>query len=232
VPETRTDYDEIADRYTRELDAAVSFAGRDHEFFTRRKAGELLHVASRLLGDPKRLDALDVGCGVGLTDRFLAGSFASLTGTDVSPGSLERAARANPEVRYELSQGGRLPFEDASFDLTFTVCVVQVVPAPERPAFVAELTRVTRPGGLVVAFEHNPLNPLTRLVVARCEFGHDARMLGPAGVRRLFEDAGLVPAESGHVLLFPSSRRRLVALERRLRRLPVGAQYYVAAHRP
>jgi SAM-dependent methyltransferase len=225
-----TDYDLYRNRYSDELDRAVSFSGATQEFFTRAKAEELVRLARRHLGDPAELDALDVGCGIGLTDRHLAGRFRSLTGTDVSPGVLETAAGENPGVRYELAERARLPFDDDAFDLTFAVCVVQVVSHSERPRFVAELARVTRPSGLAVVFEHNPYNPLTRLVVRRCEFGEDARMLGMSEAERLLDENGLAPLDRGFLLLFPSRRRRLLALERALRRLPVGAQYYVAAH--
>lgn len=225
---THTDYDRYRDRYHEELDRAVSFAGTSHDFFTRAKAEELVRLARRHLGDPAGLEALDVGCGIGLTDRHLVGLFGSLTGTDVSPGVLETAARENPSVRYELAERGRLPFDDDAFDLVFAVCVVQVVPPGERPRFVAELARVTRPGGLAVLFEHNPYNPLTRLVVRRCEFGEDARMLGLAEAERLLRENGVEPVDCGFLLLFPSRRKRLLAVERALRRFPLGAQYYVA----
>jgi SAM-dependent methyltransferase len=224
-----TDYDRYRDRYREELDRAVSFAGASHDFFTRAKAEELVRLTELHLGDPGRLEALDVGCGIGLTDRHLKGRFHSLTGTDVSPGVLETAARENPGVRYELAEHGRLPFDDGAFDLAFAVCVVQVVALEERARFVAELARVTRTKGLVVVFEHNPYNPLTRLVVRRCEFGEDARMLGMAEAERLFRENGLTPADRGFLLLFPSRRKRVLALERALRRLPLGAQYYLVA---
>jgi SAM-dependent methyltransferase len=225
-----TDYDRYRERYSQELDRAVSFSGATHEFFTRAKAEELMRVAQGHLGDPAQLDALDVGCGIGLTDRHIAGRFRSLTGTDVSSGVLETAAARNPGVRYELAERGRLPFHDDAFDLVFAVCVVQVVPRQERPQFVAELSRVARPGGLVVIFEHNPYNPLTRLVVRRCEFGEDARMLTQSEASRLLEENSLQPIDRGFILLVLSRRNRVLALERLLRRMPLGAQYYVAAH--
>lgn len=224
-----TDYDQYRDPYSEELDRAVAFAGTSHDFFTRAKAGELVRVARLHLGDPSQLDALDVGCGIGLTDRHLAGRFRMLTGTDVLPGVLETAARTNPAVRYELAERGRLPFDDGAFDLVFAVCVVQVVAPEERPGFVAELARVTRPDGLVVVFEHNPHNPMTRLVVRRCEFGEDARMLRMAAAERLLSENGVTPVDRGFLLLFPSRRKRILAVERALRRLPLGAQYYIAA---
>lgn len=228
VEVAHTDYDQYRDEYGKQLDRAVSFAGPDHDFFTRAKADELVRLVRRHLDDPRKLAALDVGCGIGLSDRHLAGRFRSLTGTDVSPGVLETAAQANPDVRYELAERERLPFGDGNFDLAFAVCVVQVVPPEERPRFVAELARVTRPDGLVVVFEHNPYNPLTRLVVRRCEFGGDARMLGMAEAERLLQGNGVTPVDRGYVLLFPSRRRRVLAVERALHRLPLGAQYYVA----
>jgi SAM-dependent methyltransferase len=224
-----TDYGRYRDRYRDELDRAVSFSGASHDFFTRAKTDELVRLARLHLGDPTRLEALDVGCGIGLTDRHLAGRFRTLTGTDVSPGVLETAVRENPGVRYKLAERGRLPFEDDAFHLAFAVCVVQVVAPKERPQFVAELARVTRPGGLIVVFEHNPFNPLTRLVVRRCEFGEDARMLRMAKAERLLRESGVTPVDRGFLLLFPSRRRRVLAVERALRRLPLGAQYYVAA---
>jgi SAM-dependent methyltransferase len=223
-----TDYDHSRDRWQEELDRAVFFAGASHDFFTRAKAGELVRLARQHLGDPAQLDALDVGCGIGLIDRHLAGRFRTLTGTDVSPGVLETAAAENPGVRYELAERDRLPFDDDAFELAFAVCVVQVIPPPERPRFLTELARVTRPGGLVVVFEHNPYNPLTRLVVRRFEFGEDVRMLGIAEAERLLHESGVTPVDRGFFLLFPSRRQRVLAVERTLRRFPLGAHYYLA----
>jgi SAM-dependent methyltransferase len=225
-------YDRYRDRYEKDLDRAVGFSGKSHSFFTEAKATELLRLAEHHLGDLRRLDALDVGCGIGLTDRYLGGRLGSLTGVDVSPGVLKRAEQANPSAHYVLYDGERLPFDDGSFDLTFAVCVVQVIEPSQRPGFVSELTRVTRPRGLVVAFEHNPFNPLTRLVVRRCAFAHDASMLALGRLATLFRRAGLPVVERGYMLLFPWSGDTLRKLERSLARLPLGAQYYLAARAP
>jgi SAM-dependent methyltransferase len=145
---------------------------------------------------------------------------------------LERAAATNPRVRYELYDGHTLPFDDASVDLAFAVCVVQVLPAANRPRFVSELGRVTRPNGLVVVMEHNPVNPLTRLVLRRCSFGHGARMLRLGELERLYRGTGLAVIDRGFILVFPTRRGPLLGLERRLARLPLGAQYYLAGRSP
>jgi hypothetical protein len=85
---------------------------------------------------------------------------------------------------------------------------------------------------LTVAFEHNPINPLTRLVVRRCSFGEDAHMLGARELASLFRLANLPVVERGYILLFPARGPRLRRLERSLARLPFGAQYYLAGRGP
>jgi len=215
--------------YREELDRALAFTGADHELPARARADVLVRLARGHLGDPTTLDALDVGCGIGLTDRQLRGRFGSLTGTDVTEKALEEAARENPRVRYVPGERDRLPFEDGEFDLVFASSVVQVVPIAERPRFVSELARVTRPGGLTAVIEHNPYNPATRLVVRRFRSEERILMLAPRQMKRLLRGSGLGPVESGFFLLAPSRRRRVLRIERRLRRFPLGAQYYIAA---
>ncbi|MBA2567897.1 MAG: class I SAM-dependent methyltransferase [Actinobacteria bacterium] len=225
------DHDRWADSYEKELDRAVGFVGLRHEFFSRAKAEELLGLARRHLGSAREIDALDVGCGVGLADSHLQGCFASLTGTDLSRTALDRAARRNPWARYEPAAGGRLPFSEESFDLVFAMCVLQELEPDERAEFASELARVTRAGGLVVFFEHNPRNPLTRLAVRRTEVAAGIRFLGPGDLAELLAAQRLVVVEQAHILLFPARVRPLLAVERLLRHLPLGAQHYTAARR-
>ena len=184
-----------------------------------------MDLARRRLGNLADVCALDVGCGDGLFDRYLAG-LGELDGADASEAMIERARETNPHARYHVADGVGLPFADDAFDLVFTVCVLHHVPPEERDRFAAELRRVTRPGGLVVVFEHNPWNPLTRLVVARCPFDEDTVLLGRREASRRLATAGLRTVEHGYLLFSPW---RATRLERLLARVPLGAQYYVAA---
>ena len=219
------------DSYAEAVQRSIDFIGQDHETFTRRKALHLLDLTQRRLGDPSRLAGLDVGCGVGLTDRFLVERVGELHGVDIAEEAVARAAQANPSVRYEAYGGARLPYADGHFDFAFAIGVVHHVPPPERASFVAEMGRVVRPGGLVTLFEHNPYNPLTRLAVIRCELDEDAVLLTRRSARGFLERTGLSPVESRYIIFLPFERPRVAALERRLNRLPLGAQYYVAAIR-
>jgi SAM-dependent methyltransferase len=223
-----SEFDAYSDSYRAEVEQALPLPGMDLDRFTAVKAGHLVELAERLLRSPRELAVLDVGCGTGETDRFLGGAFGSLHGADISEGLLSRARETNPGVEYRHHEPGRLPYEEDTFDLSFCINVMHHVPPPEWPAFVAEMGRVTRRGGIVAVFEHNPLNPVTRRVVSRCTFDEDAVLLRRRRTEQLLEGAGLLPAEGGYILFVPVGGAWARALERPLRWVPLGAQYYVA----
>ncbi len=101
---------------------------------------------------------LDVGCGSGTAELHLGLSRVagvSLFGIDIV---LERVREARAvtrkhEVRVGLAaaSAARLPFASAAFDSAFCVAVLQHLADPSDA--VAELSRVTRPGGRVVVVE-------------------------------------------------------------------------------
>lgn len=225
------DFDTYRDRYREAVDESIAFVGQDVEFFARVKAVRLLDLVRRRLGDPRRLTFLDIGCGVGVTDQFIQPAAGRLVGVDIAPGVIEQARRANPDGEYRVYDGSRLPCEDGSVDVAFAICVVHHVPPSDWPAFHREMARVVRPGGLAVVFEHNPRNPLTLRVVRGCEFDEDAVLLRRRAEADLMRQAGLRVVEDRFIGFFPFGARTLAPVERALGRLPLGAQYYVAAER-
>ena len=76
-------------------------------------------------------------------------------------------------------------------------------------------------------FEHNPLNPVTRQVFENCPFDVDAEMLTTRQTHELALASGLRIQHSAYTLFFPKPLKILRPLERYLRWLPLGAQYYV-----
>jgi SAM-dependent methyltransferase len=94
---------------------------------------------------------LDAGCGTGEIAWRLAELFprASVLGVDVldAPLAIARARHASlaPRLRFEKRSVFSLDLDGGSFDLTVCRHVVQAIPEPERA--LAELVRVTRPGG-------------------------------------------------------------------------------------
>jgi SAM-dependent methyltransferase len=228
VTAAKPNFDEHVASYEEEIERAIAFSGREHDFFVEAKTRALVDLARRRLGDPGSLGMLDVGCGPGLTDRFLVPHVGSLQGVDVVEGMVARARRQNPGVRYEWYDGTGLPYPDRSFDVSFASCVFHHVAEGEHAGLLGEMRRVTRPGGFVVVFEHNSLNPLTQRVVRNCDFDKGVTLIPRGRMVGLFEAAGLSVAETRFVLFFPWRPRLLAALERRLAWLPLGAQYLVA----
>jgi SAM-dependent methyltransferase len=181
------------------------------------------------VGDPGALTALDIGCGVGVTDRYLVDRFAKVVGVDIFDGVLERAAVANPQAEYRLYDGHRLPLDDGSVDVAFAICVVHHVPVAQWHAFASEMARVLRPRGIAAIFEHNPRNPLTRRVVSNCVFDEDAVLLRRRRAASLLRSTGLEPCEDRYIAFLPFGGRAVASIERALGGVPLGAQYYVSA---
>lgn len=221
------EFDAFADTY--DSDVRHSLYGLKPDYFTRVKADFIVDLVNRRFGSSAELEALDVGCGIGNYHARLGGRFRALAGVDVSQASLSRAAARNGHVDYRHYDGRRLPFENQSFDLVFTICVMHHVPPAQWPAFASEMRRVLKPGGLALVFEHNPANPLTRRIVDRCEFDIDAVLLRRGETETLLAEAGLTNVRSRCILSIPSFGARTRELDFTIGRLGLGAQYVAMA---
>lgn len=225
------DFGKFHDCYRDEVQDSIAFIGKSHDFFMRVKADSLLATVRKHLGEVARLSALDVGCGVGLTDAYLTGSFRELHGVDISEKVVRQAKKNTPGVHYKVYDGRRLPYRDKCFDVTFAICVLHHVPPGYYNAFVKEMSRVTRPGGLVIVYEHNPLNPLTLRAVNNCVMDDEAILLRRRKVGRLLERRCSALLEKKYILFTPWQGRFFRRLDDALAWLPLGAQYVVVARR-
>ncbi len=134
------------------------------------------HVVEHYLG--KRVDyvvehcppgrALDVGCGTGVLAGRLSRAGFEMTGIDPSQGMLDVMAESEPQVSGVRGDGAELPFDDQSFDLTLTVAALHHIADPDAVRrTLVEMARVTRVGGRLVIWDHNPRNPYWKNLMAR-----------------------------------------------------------------
>ena len=216
--------------YVAQVNASIGFSGADQSFFTEGKALRLLDVLRRRGFDPAAIRLLDVGCGVGLIHPFLLDAVGRIDGVDIAEDALAEGAKKNPRVHYGAYDGGHLPCLDGAYDAAMTICVMHHVPPAQWGEFLREALRALRPGGIFMAFEHNPHHPLTRLAVSRCAFDFDATLLRPARLQRLMREAGFV--DVAREFLFFTPFRAARAFERTLRALPFGAQYVAVGAKP
>ena len=232
------EFDKHAAGYDGGLDNPIKrLIGSSPDDYIAVKARWLLRREKALRGGG--LSLLDYGCGAGDLMRVLAslGARASFTGCDVSSGMLAEAARRWPggqEAAPTLvaQDGARTPFADGQFDVVTVSAVLHHVPLAERPAVYAELGRVLKPGGRLYVFEHNPRNPLVRLVIARTPIDENAILLDANEVQAGLLDSARYEVETDYLMFMPPGIKFLRRVDRALAWLPLGAQYAVAALKP
>jgi ubiquinone/menaquinone biosynthesis C-methylase UbiE len=224
------EFDRYRESYDHAVNRAIAFSGQKVESFTRAKALDLLRTIAAHFEQPRRLNLLDVGCGIGNYHPFLTPVVGAVSGVDVSSACITKAQERNPSVAYSAYDGDRLPYPDGKFDVTFCVCVIHHVPPDRWQPFVNEMRRVTRAGGLIVVYEHNPKHPLTRKVVHDCEFDRDAVLLTMAQTRMLLESAGCSAVTTRSILTLPPMAGLIERLDRLFANLPFGSQYRAVGH--
>jgi ubiquinone/menaquinone biosynthesis C-methylase UbiE len=152
---------------------------------------------------------LDVGTGAGTLALALAPLVREVVGLDLVPAMLEQArllaqsvsetgpaaqSEAAGRVRFVEGDASRLPFEPGSFDVVVTSRTIHHVKWPDIA--LAEMARVTRPGGrLLVVDEIASADPLEALVHNRIERLRDpshVRILSDQDFRLLFDANDLV----------------------------------------
>lgn len=169
------------------------------EPFTRPLYEAALAAAEPLAG--RRL--LDVGCGAGGALALAAGYGAEVTGLDASEPMLAVARERLPAADLHVGDLQDLPFGDGVFAVVTAFNAVQY--AADPAAAVAELARVTGPGGLVVIGvwagpERCETEALFQRIRALVSAAGDPLALSAAGVvEQLLVTAGLTVTGFGEV---------------------------------
>lgn len=120
-------------------------------------------------GSPRT--ALELGCGVGRFSRYLAQQGLRVTGVDFSPVAIakarEGAAKDNPRPEFIVGDVTRLEALSGPFDFSFDVGCFHCFDAQGQRAYVAEVSRLLKPGGIHLVWALDsapsglPLSPLS-----------------------------------------------------------------------
>ena len=195
-----TDIDRIQRRWEGTLESAPTV--HEHELPFVPTLIQLARQAS---------DVLEVGAGMGRMLNVLADSApnARLVGVDLNPIPASiRYARVTGDAR-------RLPFRDRSFDLVYSLGVVEHW--PQTAASVAEHSRVTRAGGhVLVTTPHRSIFTVVRWAsyLAHREWRLGSfqvvrgRNLTVRAFQRVFTQSGLTPVWWGTSGVYPPRVRR------------------------
>ena len=131
---------------------------------------------------------LDVGCGTGtlaLCAQSVVGPQGRVYGIDASPEMIARASgkarSAGVDVDFRTGVVEALPFPDASFDLVLNTMMLHHLPAAARARCAAEMRRVLKPGGRVLAVDFGAREHAHHGWLARAVHGLIARIHGTHG---------------------------------------------------
>jgi SAM-dependent methyltransferase len=128
-----------------EAQAYERFMGR----WSRQLAPTLITFAGVSDGDA----VLDVGSGTGALAAALARFSPSSRIVGIDPAAsyvgFAQAQQSDDRIRFEVGDAQQLRFEDASFDRTLSLLVINFIPDPVKA--LTEMRRVTRHGGSVAA---------------------------------------------------------------------------------
>lgn len=218
----KPEFDQYANNYEEELRQSIPDVLVEDAYFAEYK---IRHMARRVCNEDP-LQILDYGCGIGRSLNLLAQQFpkAELWGFDVSEQSID-IARQRTERSNLTSNLAELPAN--SFDLILAANVFHHIPPDARLEAVEHCKRLLKKGGRLFLFEHNPFNPLTRLIFERCSYDQGATMLRRQEVLKLAAAAGLAAIRSDYTLFFPRQLSPFRPIEKFLGWLPLGAQYCV-----
>jgi ubiquinone/menaquinone biosynthesis C-methylase UbiE len=172
----------------------MSAADRRAELQAERAAAleALLEDLLALTGDER---VLDVGAGTGAFSFAVSPHAREVVAVERDEEMAERArAHAPDNVNVIVGDGEHLQLDSFSFDVSATLRTLHHTPRPEL--LVAELVRVTRPGGtILVADQLAPVDPMAAFELNQFERARDpstTRVLSDGDVRALFDANNLV----------------------------------------
>jgi SAM-dependent methyltransferase len=235
-------FDRVARDYERIHNRSLPPGVRSDDFIRQRAATVARWLSAGDSG--KEVCYLDFGCGNGRMLKSLLESNAVMSlveqgrlrlfGFDTSVESVNEARGLIGDDRVCLvSDLNHLP-GDIRFDFVICCHVFHHIPPAERAQTAAGLATRMNPLSRLVIWEHNPFNPLGRMLVKMCPFDRDARLLTLNKTKSLFGKNSFRYREHAYVNVFPPRWLRLgavSAIEAKLSMLPVGAQYWVRFER-
>jgi ubiquinone/menaquinone biosynthesis C-methylase UbiE len=134
-------------------DLMLWLASRGRERVFRERQVDLARIAP---GEA----VLDVGCGTGslaIAAARRVGERGVVHGVDPSPELIGRARkkarRAGVDVAFAVAPGEEIPLEDSSFDVVLSTLVFHHLSHDALRASVAEIRRVLKPGGRMLAVD-------------------------------------------------------------------------------
>lgn len=225
----QVEFDLLADEYRNLHMESLAITGESPEYFAEYKVADLAKMLGRLRLPSMKL--LDFGCGIGNSLPYFRKylSKSELICADVSERSIEIAQSRFPGQEQYVQISKNIPLPTASQDVVFSACVFHHIPHDQHLHWLGELRRITKPGGVLTIYEHNPLNPLTVRAVKMSRLDVNAQLIRGCTLRKRALTAGWEGARVDYKVFFPAKLAVLRPIEHYLEWLGFGAQYRMMA---
>ena len=227
------EFDNYADNYESLHNENIAITGESSDYFVQYKCDHFLRLFPNIPFEEGKC-ILDYGCGIGRLAVKLADACpkSSVVGMDPSSESIKRAAlRTRPNLRFIHSDGSMASLRENTVDFIISANVLHHIVPEDRGLFLLGLNRFLRENGKLIIYEHNPLNPLTRMAVSQCVFDKNAVLLDLFNARELVSSADMNIVRCGYIVFFPNFLRALRVCEPFLSFLPLGAQYFIVGQK-
>jgi ubiquinone/menaquinone biosynthesis C-methylase UbiE len=226
-----SDFDTFAQKYRHTHTASIAAVGVDSAYFASFKAGQ--SVIRCGFGKGFTGNILDFGCGDGLLIKSVKTLLpqAHCFGVDASVEMIVLAKESGPSsCEFSLLESNLNMYPDKYFDLVVVANVFHHIERRKWQLWLKELIRVTRDGGQIHFYEHNPLNPVMRYFVRICPFDVGVRLIFPIELEEALRQYSGLKFDLNYMLFFPrwSLVSKLVILEKYLSHFPFGGQYILA----
>jgi ubiquinone/menaquinone biosynthesis C-methylase UbiE len=200
-------------------------------------AGRLWHahdieVLDELL--PRHARIIEIACGTGRLTLPLASTGRTIVGIELAGAMLREALKKAADIAsctWLQANAAKLPFRDDAFDALYAGRFLNLFSASEALPLCAELTRVVRPGGVLVLHISNALYGGGLSFVRRRQGKYSKHLLWPWQLRKLFPDCREERSVGSYLPLETQLLMRVnEARAKRLRRLISDSPLRYATH--
>lgn len=215
-------------------------AVKDHKYFVKVKSLHFLENIKKMCNRLYDLNCIDLGCGTAETTEYFQDKFKYTVGCDYSFGILKFAMQKELEHIFLINSLSEvLPFKENSFNVAVLFNMIHHIDSNEKLIqTLKEVCRVLKKDGLIVIYEMNPLNPLTRYVINTNEIDSSVNLDGykkslyPTTfytweTRSIMKQCGFNIWEQQYLCFFPKFLSFLLPIERFLTKIPIGGLYSV-----
>ncbi len=209
------DYDEALFNSTKSLVDDISY-------FAKYK----IDLTKNLIKNKSPSRILEYGCGTGRNLLFLKKAFpeSTIVAYDISTESLEIAKKENIDIQFISN----LDEDIKKFDLIFIAGVFHHIPKEDRVSNMDIIFNLLKKDADLIIFELNPLNPVTKHITKNSYFDKDAELLR-AKELLMYTKKHTDKVDVGYTLFIPPKFKSIIFLDKYLKKIPFGGQYYLHA---